>query len=161
MDLIDDPAPGRNTPEYTVTELSGAVKRALEDEFGRIRVRGEVGRVFVARSGHLYFDIKDDRSVLACTTWKGQLSQLSVKPEEGLEVVVTGRLTAFGGQSKYNLNVEEMTVAGQGALMALLEKRKKQLAAEGLFDEARKRPLPYLPQIIGVITSPQGAVIRD
>ncbi|WP_238370071.1 exodeoxyribonuclease VII large subunit [Heliomarina baculiformis] len=160
-DLIDDPAPGQNTPEYTVSEISGAVKRTLEDEFGRIRVKGEVGRVFKARSGHLYYDVKDDRSVLACTTWKGQIANLSVVPEEGLEVVVTGRLTAFGAQSKYNMNVDEVAVAGQGALMALLEKRKKQLAAEGLFEASRKRPLPYLPEIIGVITSPSGAVIRD
>lgn len=160
-DLIDDPIPGQNMPEYSVSELSGAVKRTLEDEFGRIRVRGEVGRVFKARSGHLYYDVKDDRSVLACTTWKGQVSKLAVVPEEGLEVVVTGRLTAFGAQSKYNMNVDEVAVAGQGALMALLEKRKKLLEAEGLFDPARKQPLPYLPDIIGVITSPSGAVIRD
>ncbi|WP_299790219.1 exodeoxyribonuclease VII large subunit [uncultured Marivita sp.] len=160
-DLIDDPHPGQNMPEYTVSEVSGAVKKTLEDQFGRIRVRGEVGRVFTARSGHLYYDVKDDRNVLACTTWKGQVSQLSVVPEEGLEVVVTGRMTAFGGQSKYNLNVDEVTVAGEGALMAMLEKRKKALAAEGLFDPARKKVLPYLPDIIGVITSPSGAVIRD
>ncbi|SHH82750.1 exodeoxyribonuclease VII large subunit [Marivita hallyeonensis] len=160
-DLIDDPRPGQNLPEYTVSEVSGAVKKTLEDQFGRIRVRGEVGRVFTARSGHLYYDVKDDRNVLACTTWKGQVSSLSVVPEEGLEVVVTGRMTAFGGQSKYNLNVDEVTVAGEGALMAMLEKRKKALAAEGLFDPARKKPLPYLPDIIGVITSPSGAVIRD
>ena len=160
-DLIDDPSPGQNTPEYTVSEISGAVKRTLEDEFGRIRVRGEVGRVFNARSGHLYYDVKDDRNVLACTTWKGQISKLTVVPEEGLEVVVTGRLTAFGAQSKYNMNVDDVAVAGQGALMALLEKRKKALEAEGLFDADRKRSLPYLPEIIGVITSPQGAVIRD
>ena len=161
MDLLDDPAPGQNTPEFSVSEISGAIKRTLEDEFGRIRVRGEVGRVFKARSGHLYYDIKDDRNVLACTTWKGQVSNLSVVPEEGLEVVVTGRLTAYGAQSKYNMNVDEVAVAGQGALMALLEKRKKQLAAEGLFDASRKKPLPYLPEIIGVVTSPSGAVIRD
>ncbi len=161
MDLIDDPAPGQNTPEYTVSEISGAVKRALEDEFGRIRVKGEVGRVVRARSGHMYFDVKDERNCLACTTWKGQVAGLSVIPEEGLEVVVTGRLTAYGAQSKYNMNVDEVAVAGQGALMALLEKRKKALEAEGLFDAARKRPLPYLPEVIGVITSPQGAVIRD
>lgn len=160
-DLIDDPRPGQNMPEYTVSEVSGAVKKTLEDQFGRIRVRGEVGRVFTARSGHLYYDVKDDKSVLACTTWKGQVSQLSVVPEEGLEVVVTGRMTAFGGQSKYNLNVDEVTVAGAGALMAMLEKRKTALAAEGLFDPARKKELPYLPDIIGVITSPSGAVIRD
>ena len=160
-DLIDDPRPGQNLPEYTVSEVSGAVKKTLEEEFGRIRVRGEVGRVFTARSGHLYYDVKDDRNVLACTTWKGQVSQLSVVPEEGLEVVVTGRMTSFGGQSKYNLNVDEVTVAGEGALMAMLEKRKKALAAEGLFDPARKKELPYLPDVIGVITSPSGAVIRD
>ena len=160
-DVLDDPRPGQNLPEYTVSEISGAVKRSLEDEFGRIRVRGEVGRVFRARSGHLYYDVKDDRNVLACTTWKGQIDRLSVVPEEGLEVVVTGRLTAFGAQSKYNLNVDEVSVAGQGALMALLEKRKAQLAAEGLFDPSRKHRLPYLPEIIGVITSPSGAVIRD
>ncbi|MDA7966201.1 exodeoxyribonuclease VII large subunit [Ruegeria sp.] len=160
-DLLDDPIPGQNTPEYTVSDISGEVKRMLEGTFGRIRVRGEVGRVFKARSGHLYYDIKDDRNVLACTTWKGQISGLSVVPEEGLEVVVTGRLTAFGAQSKYNLNVDEVAVAGQGALMALLEKRKKQLEAEGLFAPERKKPLPYLPGIIGVVTSPSGAVIRD
>ncbi|MFC3615226.1 exodeoxyribonuclease VII large subunit [Lutimaribacter marinistellae] len=161
MDLLDDPTPGQNMPEYTVSELSGEVKRTLEGSFGRIRVRGEVGRVFKARSGHLYYDVKDDRNVLACTTWKGQIAGLSVIPEEGLEVVVTGRLTAFGAQSKYNMNVDEVAVAGQGALMALLEKRKKTLESEGLFAPERKRPLPYLPQIIGVITSPSGAVIRD
>lgn len=160
-DLFDDPKPGQNAPEFSVSELSGEVKRTLEGTFGRIRVRGEVGRVFKARSGHLYYDIKDDRSVLACTTWKGQISGLAVVPEEGLEVVVTGRLTAFGAQSKYNMNVEEVAVAGQGALMALLEKRKKQLEAEGLFATERKKALPYLPQVIGVVTSPSGAVIRD
>jgi len=160
-DLFDDPAPGQNTPEFTVSELSGEVKRTLEGTFGRIRVRGEVGRVFKARSGHLYYDVKDDRSVLACTTWKGQVANLAVVPEEGLEVIVTGRLTAFGGQSKYNMNVEEVSVAGQGALMALLEKRKKQLESEGLFAPERKQALPYLPRFIGVVTSPSGAVIRD
>jgi exodeoxyribonuclease VII large subunit len=160
-DLFEDATPGQNTPEFTVSEISGEVKRTLEGTFGQIRVRGEVGRVFKARSGHLYYDIKDDRNVLACTTWKGQVVRLSVVPEEGLEVVVTGRLTAFGAQSKYNLNVEEVAVAGQGALMALLEKRKKQFEAEGLFDPARKLSLPYLPEVIGVVTSPAGAVIRD
>ena len=160
MDLFEE-QPGDNAPEFTVSEISGAVKRVIEGEFGRIRVRGEVGRVFRAKSGHLYYDIKDDRNVLACTTWKGQLASLSVMPEEGLEVVVTGRLTTFGAQSKYNMNVDEMAVAGQGALMAMLEKRKKALEAEGLFAVERKKPLPYLPEIIGVVTSPQGAVIRD
>ncbi len=161
MDLIDDPSPGQNAPEFSVSEIAGAVKRVIEGEFGRIRVRGEVGRVFRARSGHLYYDIKDDRNVLSCTTWKGQIEALSVVPEEGLEVVVTGRLTTFGAQSKYNMNVDEVAVAGQGALMAMLEKRKKALEAEGLFAPERKKPLPYLPDIIGVVTSPSGAVIRD
>jgi exodeoxyribonuclease VII large subunit len=160
-DLIDDPAPGQNAPEFTVSEISGAVKRVIEGEFGRIRVRGEVGRVFKARSGHLYFDVKDDRNVLSCTTWKGQIESLSVVPEEGLEVVVTGRLTTFGAQSKYNMNVDDVAVAGAGALMAMLEKRKKALEAEGLFAPERKKPLPYLPEIVGVVTSPSGAVIRD
>lgn len=160
-DLIDDPSPGQNTPEYSVAEISGAVKKTIEGAFGRIRVRGEVGRVFKARSGHLYYDIKDDGNVLGCTTWKGQAARLSVQPEEGMEVIVTGKLTAFGAQSKYNMNVDEVVVAGEGALMAMLEKRKKKLAAEGLFEDARKQRLPFLPEVIGVITSPSGAVIRD
>lgn len=161
MDLIDDPTPGQNTPEFTVSEISGAVKRTLEGEFGRVRVRGEVSRVIKARSGHMYYDIKDDRNQLSCTTWKGQVAKLSVIPEEGLEVVVTGRITAYGAQSKYNMNVDDVAAAGKGALMALLEKRKKMLEAEGLFEPARKRALPYLPEVIGVVTSPTGAVIRD
>ncbi len=161
MDLIDDPRSGENAHEYTVSEISGAVKRTLEGEFGRVRVKGEVGRVVVARSGHMYFDVKDDKNSLACTTWKGQVSRLTVLPEEGMEVVVTGKMTAYGGQSKYNLNVDDVAVAGVGALMAMLEKRKKQLASEGLFEASRKKPIPFLPEVIGVITSPTGAVIRD
>ncbi len=165
-DLIEDEwdggaGPGGNTPEYAVSEISGAVKKTLEGAFGRIRVRGEVGRVFVARSGHIYFDVKDDRNVLASVCWKGNVARLTQRPEEGMEVVATGRLTTFGSQSKYQLTVEEVEPAGEGALMAMLEKRKRQLAAEGLFDEARKRPLPFLPGVIGVVTSPSGAVIRD
>ncbi|PVA06906.1 exodeoxyribonuclease VII large subunit [Thalassorhabdomicrobium marinisediminis] len=161
MDLIDEPQSAGNTPEFTVSELSGAVKRTIEGEFGHVRVKAEVGRVVRARSGHLYFDLKDDRNVLACTTWKGQVSALSVIPEEGMEVVVSGRMTTFGSQSKYQLNATEVAVAGVGALMAMLDKRKKALAAEGLFAAERKRPLPFLPEVIGVITSPTGAVIRD
>lgn len=161
MDLIDDPRTGENAPEFSVSEISGAVKRTIEGEFGHVRVKGEVGRVMHARSGHLYFDIKDDRAVLGCTTWKAQVAGLNVVPEEGMEIVATGRLTTFPGQSKYQMNVQDVAVAGEGALMAMLEKRKKKLAGEGLFDPALKRPLPYLPQIIGVITSPTGAVIRD
>ncbi|MBY0352368.1 exodeoxyribonuclease VII large subunit [Tabrizicola sp.] len=163
MDLIDDdsPAPQGNQPEYTVSELSGAVKRVIEGEFGLVRVRGEVGRVSRPASGHLYFDLKDDRSVIAAISWKGQVARMQVRPEEGMEVVATGRMTTFPGQSKYQLIVEDVAPAGTGALMAMLEKRKAALAAEGLFDPARKQPIPYLPSVIGVVTSPSGAVIRD
>ena len=161
MDLIDEPESAGNTPEFTVSELSGAVKRAIEGEFGHVRVKAEVGRVVRARSGHLYFDLKDDRNVLACTTWKGQVAALSVIPEEGMEVVVQGRMTTFGSQSKYQLNATEVAVAGVGALMAMLDKRKKALEAEGLFAASAKQPLPFLPEVIGVVTSPTGAVIRD
>ncbi len=160
MDLFEEPVVG-NQPEYTVSELSGAVKRVIEGEFGLVRVRGEVGRVSRPASGHLYFDLKDDRSVIAAISWKGQVAKMQVRPEEGMEVVATGRMTTFPGQSKYQLIVEDVAPAGAGALMAMLEKRKVALAAEGLFDAGRKQPLPYLPEIIGVITSPSGAVIRD
>jgi exodeoxyribonuclease VII large subunit len=162
MDLIDDtPEPRSNQPEFTVSELSGAVKRVIEGEFGLVRVRGEVGRVSRPASGHLYYDLKDDRSVIAAITWKGQASKMQVMPEEGMEVVATGRMTTFPGQSKYQLIIEDLAPAGAGALMAMLEKRRAALGAEGLFDPARKRPIPYLPQVIGVVTSPSGAVIRD
>ncbi|MEM1299144.1 MAG: exodeoxyribonuclease VII large subunit [Pseudomonadota bacterium] len=159
--LIDDAPEGVNTPEFSVSELSGAVKRMVEGEFGFVRVRGEVGRVSRPRSGHVYMDLKDDRAVLAGVIWKGVANGLAVQPEEGMEVVATGRLTTFPGQSKYQIVVESLAPAGVGALMAMLEKRRKALVAEGLFDEARKRPLPYLPRRIGVVTSPSGAVIRD
>ncbi|MFQ6553221.1 exodeoxyribonuclease VII large subunit [Aestuariibius insulae] len=160
MDLIDDGQAG-NAPEFTVSELSGAVKRVVEGEFSFVRVRGEVGRVSRPRSGHLYLDLKDDRSVIAGVIWKGRAQALATQPEEGMEVVATGRLTTFPGQSKYQIVIEEIAPAGVGALMAMLEKRKAMLAAEGLFEQSRKRPLPYLPEVIGVVTSPSGAVIRD
>lgn len=160
MEIIED-TPASNAHEFTVSEISGAVKRVLEGEFGRVRVRGEIGRVSRPSSGHLYFDLKDDRAVIAAVTWKGQAAKLSTRPEEGIEVIATGRLTTFPGQSKYQLIVDEIEPAGAGALMMMLEKRRKALAAEGLFDESRKRPLPYLPRVIGVVTSPSGAVIRD
>ena len=159
-DQPDAPPPG-NAPEYTVSELSGAVKRVIEGEFGLVRVRGEVGRVSKPASGHLYFDLKDDRSVIAAISWKGQLAKMQVRPEEGMEVIATGRMTTFPGQSKYQLIVEDVSPAGAGALMAMLEKRRVALAGEGLFDEGRKQALPYLPGVIGVVTSPSGAVIRD
>jgi exodeoxyribonuclease VII large subunit len=161
MDLLDDPTPGSNTPEFSVTEIAGTVRKLVEAELGWVRVKGEVGRVVLARSGHLYFDLKDDRNVLSCMTWKGQVPGLGVMPEEGMEVVAEGKMTASGMQSKFSLNAQRLSVAGEGAFMALLEKRKKMLAAEGLFDEGRKKPLPYLPDIIGVVTSTQGVVIRD
>ena len=162
MELFDDtPAPPGNSPEYTVSELSGAVKRVIEGEFGLVRVRGEVGRVSRPASGHLYFDLKDDRSVIAAISWKGQVAKMQVRPEEGMEVIATGRMTTFPGQSKYQLIVEDVAPAGAGALMAMLEKRRAALQAEGLFDAARKQALPYLPRVIGVVTSPSGAVIRD
>lgn len=163
-DLFEDTpgnGPSRNSPEFTVSELSGAIKRVIEGEFGLVRVRGEIGRVSRPASGHMYFDLKDDRSVIAAISWKGQVSKMQVRPEEGMEVVATGRMTTFPGQSKYQLIVENIAPAGAGALMAMLEARRKALAAEGLFDEGRKRALPYLPKVIGVVTSPSGAVIRD
>ncbi len=162
-DLFEDDTPrsGDNTPEFSVSEIAGTVRRLLESEMGWVRVRGEVGRVVIARSGHMYFDLKDDKSVLSCMTWKGQVSGLDLMPEEGMEVVVEGKMTASGFSSKFGLNVQRIAVAGEGALMAMLEKRKKALAAEGLFAPERKQPLPYLPEIIGVVTSLQGAVIRD
>ena len=161
MDLIDENAPGGNAPEFSVSELSGAVKRVVEGAFDHVRVRGEVGRVSRPRSGHIYLDLKDDRAVLASVCWKGVAARLDVQPEEGMEVVATGRLTTFAGQSRYQLVIESLAPAGMGALMAMLEKRKAALAAEGLFAAERKRPIPYLPRVVGVVTSPSGAVIRD
>ena len=152
---------GDNLVELSVSELSGQVKRLVEDSFGRVRVRGELGRVARPASGHLYFDVKDDKAVLSAVMWKGNAAKLAMRPEQGLEVILTGKMTTFPGQSRYQLVVDAMEPAGEGALMALLEARKKQLAAEGLFDETRKKSLPYLPETIGVVTSPSGAVIRD
>ncbi|MEM1102842.1 MAG: exodeoxyribonuclease VII large subunit [Pseudomonadota bacterium] len=150
-----------NVHEYSVSELSGQLKRTIEDAYGHVRVRGELGRVTRAGSGHMYLDLKDERAVLSGVVWKGQAARLKIKPEQGLEVIATGRLTTFPGQSRYQIVIESLEPAGVGALMALLEERRKKLAAEGLFDEDRKRALPFLPQTIGVVTSPTGAVIRD
>lgn len=165
MDLFEDDGPaeggGNNAPEFSVSEISGAVKKAVESGFSHVRVRGEVGRVSRPRSGHLYLDLKDDRAVLAGIIWKGRAVALAQQPEEGMEVVATGKLTTFPGQSKYQMVIEDIAPAGAGALMAMLEKRKAALAAEGLFAPERKKALPYLPEVIGVVTSPSGAVIRD
>lgn len=160
-DLFEEGPLVSNAPEFSVSELSGAVKKVIEGEFGLVRVRGEVGRVSRPASGHLYFALKDDRASLDAVSWKGQVAKMQTRPEEGMEVIATGRMTTFPGQSKYQLIVEDVAPAGAGALMAMLEKRKAALGAEGLFDPARKQPIPYLPQVIGVVTSPSGAVIRD
>lgn len=150
-----------NLPELSVSELSGAVKRVIEGNFGRVRVRGEIGRVSRPRSGHIYLDLKDERAVLAGVVWKGQAAKLSLQPREGDEVIATGRLTTFPGQSRYQIVIESLELAGEGALLAKLERLKKELAAEGLFAPERKKPLPFLPEVIGIVTSPSGAVIRD
>ncbi|MGB7334937.1 MAG: exodeoxyribonuclease VII large subunit [Salaquimonas sp.] len=161
-EIEDDSVPATsNVAELTVSEISGQLKRMVEDAFGRVRVRGEIGRVSRPASGHIYMDLKDDRSVLAAVVWKGGVSKLMHRPEEGMEVIATGKLTTFPGSSKYQIIIEQIEPAGAGALMALLEERKKKLAAEGLFEPERKQLLPYLPMTIGVITSPTGAVIRD
>ncbi|MCS7268217.1 MAG: exodeoxyribonuclease VII large subunit [Geminicoccaceae bacterium] len=148
-------------PEFSVSELAFALKRVVETSFGLLRVRGELSGFKRANSGHLYFALKDERAVLECVAWRSTLPRLTFEPEDGLEVVCTGRLTTYPGRSRYQLVVERMEPAGIGALMALLEERKRRLAAEGLFDPARKRKPPFLPEVIGVVTSPAGAVIRD
>ncbi|MEX0852273.1 MAG: exodeoxyribonuclease VII large subunit, partial [Bauldia sp.] len=151
-----------NIAEYTVSELSNALKRTVEDAYGYVRVRGEIsGFRGVHSSGHAYFTLKDEKARLEAVVWRTTLQRLKFKPIEGVEAVATGKLTTFAGQSKYQIVIEALEPAGVGALMALLEARRKALAAEGLFAEARKVPLPYLPRVIGVVTSPTGAVIRD
>jgi exodeoxyribonuclease VII large subunit len=151
-----------NIAEYTVSELSFAVKRTVEDAYGYVRLRGEISG-FRGRhsSGHAYFALKDDKAKIDAVIWKGTFAGLRFKPEEGMEVVATGRVTTYPGKSSYQIVIEALEPAGIGALMALLEERKRKLAAEGLFDEARKRPLPFLPNVVGIITSPTGAVIQD
>jgi len=150
-----------NLPEFSVSELSAALKHTVEDAFPFVRVRGEIGGLKFATSGHIYFDLKDDKAVLNAIIWKQAARAVGLRPEQGLEVVCTGRVTTYPGSSRYQLIVERMELAGRGALMAMLEARKKKLEAEGLFAPARKKSLPYLPEVIGVITSPTGAVIRD
>ena len=150
-----------NAHEYSVSELAGNLKRTIEETFGHVRVKGELGRVTIAKSGHCYLDIKDDRAVINSIIWKGQMSRLSMRPEEGMEVICEGKLTTYPGRSNYQLVISKMELAGAGALMALFEKRKRALEAEGLFAPERKRELPFMPKTIGVVTSPTGAVIRD
>lgn len=150
-----------NLTEYTVSELSASLKRTVENEFGQVRVRAELSGVSRPASGHIYMALKDDKAVMDAVCWKGLASKLTFKPEDGLEVICTGKLTTYAARSKYQMIVEWMEPAGAGALMALLEERKKKLAAEGLFDPAHKKKIPFMPKVIGVITSPTGAVIRD
>jgi exodeoxyribonuclease VII large subunit len=154
-------APPSNLPEYTVGELSNRLKRTVEDAYALVRVRGEISGFKRAASGHLYLALKDSDAVLDAVCWKGTAGRLNLKPEDGMEVVATGKLTTYPGRSKYQMVIERMELAGLGALMALLEQRRKKLEAEGLFDPARKKPIPYIPDVIGVVTSPTGAVIRD
>jgi exodeoxyribonuclease VII large subunit len=151
-----------NVVEWTVSELSAALRKTVEENYGYVRVRGEVsGFKGPSPSGHVYFRLKDEKAVLEGVIWKGVWGRMRVKPEEGLDVIVSGKLTTFAGSSKYQIVIDTLEPAGIGAIMKLLEERKKKLAAEGLFDEARKQLIPFLPTVIGVVTSPTGAVIRD
>jgi exodeoxyribonuclease VII large subunit len=159
--LLANVAPGDNSPALTVTELSGALKRTVEDAFGHVRVRGEISGFKRHGSGHCYFTLKDENACIDAVIWRSNAGALAFLPEDGAEVIATGKLTTYPGRSKYQIVVERMEIAGEGALLALLEKRRKALAAEGLFAPERKRKLPFLPRVIGVVTSPTGAVIRD
>jgi exodeoxyribonuclease VII large subunit len=159
---IGAPAPASNVPELSVSELANALKRTVEDRFGHVRVRGEITNYRGPHSsGHVYFCLKDQNARLDAVIWKMTFLRLRVKPQEGLEVVATGKITTFPGKSSYQIVIDTLEPAGAGALMALLDERRKRLAAEGLFDAARKKPLPFLPKVVGVVTSPTGAVIRD
>ncbi|MBL8645054.1 MAG: exodeoxyribonuclease VII large subunit [Rhodospirillaceae bacterium] len=150
-----------NLPAFTVSELSASLKRMVEDNFGYVRVRGEISQPKVAASGHCYLRLKDETAVIDGIVWRGSMGKIKIKPEEGMDVIATGRLTTYPGRSSYQIIIESLELAGVGALLKLLEERRQKLTAEGLFEEARKKPLPYLPRIIGVVTSPTGAVIRD
>ena len=159
--LLAEAAPGDNAPALSVSQLSAAIKRTVEDGFARVRVRGELSGAKRAASGHFYAALKDDNALIDMVMWKGQAARLAFRPEDGIEVIATGKLTTYPGRSKYQLVVDSLEVAGEGALMLLFEKLKARLGGEGLFDQGRKRRLPYLPRVIGVVTSPTGAVIRD
>ncbi len=150
-----------NNPVYSVSEFSHVIKKLVETNFSYVRIRGEISRPSFPGSGHVYFTLKDTEGTIAAIIWKYTLPRLSIKPEEGMEVICTGKATTFAGQSKYQIIVESMEVAGEGALLKMLEERRKKLLKEGLFDQKLKKPIPYLPKIIGVITSPSGAVIKD
>lgn len=159
--LVAETRPGDNALPLSVSELSGKLKRTIEDGFGHVRLRGEISGYKRAASGHAYLCLKDESAVIDGVMWKGQAAALPFGPQDGLEVIATGKVTTYPGRSKYQIVIERMELAGEGALMALFERLKAQLAAEGLFDAARKKPLPFMPRVIGVVTSPTGAVIRD
>jgi exodeoxyribonuclease VII large subunit len=162
LPFADEPAADDNQPPILlVGELSGAVKRTVEDTFGYVRVRGEVSGFKRAASGHLYMALKDADAVIDAVCWKGTAGRLDLQPEDGLEVIATGRVTTYAARSKYQLVIERMEVAGEGALLKMIEERRRRLTAEGLFDAERKADIPFLPEVIGVVTSPTGAVIRD
>jgi len=152
---------GGNAPEFTVSEISGAIKRTLEGSFGRVRVRGEITEFKRYPSGHLYFSLKDEGGKIASVVWRGSVSRLGLVPENGLEIIATGRISAYGERSSYQLVIERMEYAGEGALLARIERLRQKLAGEGLFDADRKKPIPFLPRVIGVVTSAQGAVLHD
>ena len=156
----DEPG-GANVPVFSVSEISQALKTSVEERFSWVRVRGEISGFKRPASGHCYMALKDADAVLDAVCWRGTAGRLGIVPEDGMEVIATGRLTTYPGRSKYQMIVEALELAGVGALLKLLEDRRKKLAAEGLFDAARKQPLPYLPTVIGIVTSPTGAVIRD
>ncbi len=158
---MNDLAAVSNVPEYSVSEISGAVKRTLETTFGRIRVRGELTEVKRYPSGHIYLSLKDEGGKIAGVVWKSAVSRLGMQPENGVEVIATGRISAYGERSSYQLIIERMEYAGAGALLARIEMIRVRLAGEGLFDASRKVPLPMLPRVIGVVTSERGAVIQD
>ncbi|PKU26055.1 exodeoxyribonuclease VII large subunit [Telmatospirillum siberiense] len=160
-EITDDVPASHNFPEYSVSEISNALKRTVEQTYDNVRVKGEISGFKRHSSGHLYFALKDSEAVLDAVCWRGSAGRLSIRPEDGMEVVATGRLTTYPGRSKYQMVIERLELAGQGALLKLLEDRKRRLAAEGVFDQARKKALPFLPEVIGVVTSPTGAVIRD
>jgi exodeoxyribonuclease VII large subunit len=159
--LVAEQLPGDNAAPVSVGELALKLKRVVEGEFGHVRLRGEISGYKRVASGHAYLSLKDDSAVIDGVIWKGQVSGLAFQPQDGVEVIATGRITTYPGRSKYQIIIERMELAGEGALMALLEKLKAKLAGEGLFDVERKKLLPFLPQVIGVVTSPTGAVIRD
>ena len=161
MDADSAPDPRDNNPPLSISELSFALKRTLEERFGHVRLRGEISKVNRHGSGHVYLTLKDDRSSIDGVVWKGVVRGLQVQPETGLEVIVTGKITSYPARSSYQIVIDSMEPAGAGALLAQLERLKAKLHGEGLFDPAHKRPIPAFPAVVGVITSPTGAVIRD